>query len=150
VRKVPCAPSPPPGPCMQAWRISWGSLRTMSSSVSKKIHGRVRSWAPKGFAAEHVTESGTFVNPPSWDSHVDRGMWEQFQLIRTRESWERPEMDDPAHTGPPAVVDADVGAMQNPPSSLYTTWTSHASFFTSMHGVNVLSDPVWSERCSPV
>lgn len=30
------------------------------------------------------------------------------------------------------------------------TWVNHCTFFVSVDGVNMLTDPIWSDRCSPV
>ena len=45
--------------------------------------------------------------------------------------------------GPPPVTRA-------PEGSLYITPVGHATFLIQMDGVNILTDPIWSERCSPV
>ncbi len=45
--------------------------------------------------------------------------------------------------GPPPVARA-------PEGSLYVTPVGHATFLIQMDGVNILTDPMWSERCSPV
>ena len=45
--------------------------------------------------------------------------------------------------GPPPVARAAEG-------SLYITPVGHATFLIQMDGVNILTDPMWSERCSPI
>ncbi len=30
------------------------------------------------------------------------------------------------------------------------TWVNHCTFFVSIDGINMLTDPIWSDRCSPV
>jgi L-ascorbate metabolism protein UlaG (beta-lactamase superfamily) len=45
--------------------------------------------------------------------------------------------------GPPPVTRA-------PEGSLYITPVGHATFLIQLDGVNILTDPIWSERCSPV
>ncbi len=45
--------------------------------------------------------------------------------------------------GPPPVARA-------PEGSLYVTPVGHATFLIQLDGVNILTDPMWSERCSPV
>ena len=37
-----------------------------------------------------------------------------------------------------------------PNGSLYVTPVGHATFLIQMDGVNILIDPIWSERCSPL
>jgi L-ascorbate metabolism protein UlaG (beta-lactamase superfamily) len=45
--------------------------------------------------------------------------------------------------GPPPVT-------RVPEGWLYITPVGHATFLIQMDGVNILTDPMWSERCSPV
>jgi len=59
-----------------------------------------------------------------------------------------------AHTSPEhgldvAPIHPDVFATP-PPSGLRVTWFGHASTLVEIDGVRVLTDPVWSERTSPV
>jgi L-ascorbate metabolism protein UlaG (beta-lactamase superfamily) len=37
-----------------------------------------------------------------------------------------------------------------PEGSLYVTPVGHGTFLIQMDGVNILTDPIWSERCSPL
>jgi hypothetical protein len=37
-----------------------------------------------------------------------------------------------------------------PEGSSYVTAVGHATFLIQMDGLNILTDPIWSERCSPV
>ena len=49
------------------------------------------------------------------------------------------------------VVTPDVDSLRNPPSDEpLLTWLGHAAFLLQYCGVNVLADPICSERCSPV
>jgi L-ascorbate metabolism protein UlaG (beta-lactamase superfamily) len=41
-------------------------------------------------------------------------------------------------------------AIQPDPSDLTATLVGHATFLLQFAGLNILTDPVWSERCSPV
>lgn len=45
--------------------------------------------------------------------------------------------------GPPPVTRA-------PEGSIHVTPVGHATFLIQMDGLNILTDPIWSERCSPV
>jgi L-ascorbate metabolism protein UlaG (beta-lactamase superfamily) len=45
--------------------------------------------------------------------------------------------------GPPPVTRA-------PEGSLYITPVGHATFLIQLDGINILTDPMWSERCSPI
>jgi L-ascorbate metabolism protein UlaG (beta-lactamase superfamily) len=35
-------------------------------------------------------------------------------------------------------------------SDLHVTWVNHATFLIQTENVNILTDPIWSQRCSPV
>ncbi len=53
----------------------------------------------------------------------------------------------------PEVNDATPGtapATRVPKGSLSITPVGHATFLIQMDGINILTDPIWSERCSPV
>src|SRR6185437_9638475 len=52
---------------------------------------------------------------------------------------------------PPGPFKTDVSAYRTPPESgLRVTWMGHSSLFVEIDGANVLIDPVWDERASPV
>jgi N-acyl-phosphatidylethanolamine-hydrolysing phospholipase D len=64
-------------------------------------------------------------------------------LSRTFERW-------PARGTPPAVLvndGADLRANGHAPT---LSWIGHATFLVQLAGVNILTDPIWSERASPV
>lgn len=51
----------------------------------------------------------------------------------------------------PGPFKTDVSVFQKPPvSGLRVTWLGHSSLFVEIDGINVLIDPVWDERASPV
>ncbi|CAI8162579.1 MAG: Uncharacterised protein [Pseudidiomarina mangrovi] len=58
-----------------------------------------------------------------------------------REIAEQPELV------PSQPVDLD--ALVNPPSQAQITWLGHATFLLQYRGINVLTDPILSERASP-
>jgi L-ascorbate metabolism protein UlaG (beta-lactamase superfamily) len=49
----------------------------------------------------------------------------------------------PSEPGPAPERRVDDGRLR-------VTWINHASLLVQMDGVNILTDPIWSERCSPV
>lgn len=60
----------------------------------------------------------------------------------------KPSADEFLHAFP--VRPLDTARLKNPPQDgVQCTWMSHASVLVQMDGVNVLTDPVWSARCSP-
>jgi L-ascorbate metabolism protein UlaG (beta-lactamase superfamily) len=59
---------------------------------------------------------------------------------RRPERWPR-WIDDPSQPGPPAGLT---------PHQIATTFIGQSTFLLQMNGVNVLTDPVWSDRASPL
>lgn len=63
---------------------------------------------------------------------------------------EAPALDLAAGTTPPQPVAPDLNAIAAPDGGRLTlTWIGHATFLIQLAGVNVLTDPVFSERASP-
>jgi len=49
------------------------------------------------------------------------------------------------------VIETNWEAINNPPADqLQVTWIGHSTFLVQIDGLNFLTDPVWSDRCSPV
>jgi N-acyl-phosphatidylethanolamine-hydrolysing phospholipase D len=92
-------------------------------------------------------EGGRFVNPWPVDDETGRGPRAllRWQFDRLRHG--RPPNPEPGAipTARPAVALPRAGA-----GELRLTWVGHATFLIQVGGVNVLTDPVWSERASPV
>jgi L-ascorbate metabolism protein UlaG (beta-lactamase superfamily) len=76
----------------------------------------------------HNHESG-------WQSE---GSFLRWQLTRKPGPW-REWVDDPPGPKPPARVDG-----------LRVTFINHATTLIQIDGLNILTDPIWSDRCSPV
>jgi N-acyl-phosphatidylethanolamine-hydrolysing phospholipase D len=51
---------------------------------------------------------------------------------------------------PLAVVANDGSALRATPTSPTITWIGHATFLVQLGGVNFLTDPIWSQRTSPL
>lgn len=87
-----------------------------------------------------------FFNPSGDDDRIHvtkpadrvRFMWRQVFGDDTRPVW--PKHVDVAKGKPPATVSD--GAM-------LATWIGHASVLVQADGVNILTDPVWSDRAGP-
>ena len=58
----------------------------------------------------------------------------------------------PAHLRgrPLEVVRNDGRALRGPLATPLITWIGHSTFLVQLDGVNVLTDPIWSDRTSPV
>lgn len=68
------------------------------------------------------------------------GSFLKWQLNRERGVW-RDWVDAPPGPKPPERVEG---------GRLRVTFVNHATLLIQMDGVNILTDPIWSERCSPV
>ncbi|HZE22051.1 MAG TPA: MBL fold metallo-hydrolase [Desulfobaccales bacterium] len=50
-----------------------------------------------------------------------------------------------------AIITPDLVQLNRPdPAKIQVTWVGHSTFLIQMAGVNILTDPIWSERASPV
>jgi len=51
----------------------------------------------------------------------------------------------------PAYATPDLVRIQHPdPSKIQITWVGHTTFLIQVAGLNILTDPIWSNRASPV
>ncbi len=79
--------------------------------------------------------------PPGQEQKRSRSGWIWRWVFGT--DWpEWPEVMDVTPGVPPAT--------RVPKGSLSVTPVGHATFLIQMDGINILTDPIWSERCSPV
>ena len=70
------------------------------------------------------------------------GFKEMMKWMRNRERGSWTEIRDAEYGPAPAArIDGD---------SIVVTFVNHSTFLIQTHGVNILTDPVWSERASPV
>ena len=102
------------------------------------IGGILLSTRPyNGPVSDHF-DGKRFKNPSGVSA---KGFDDVIKYMRTREpdQWQQ----DPA---PPLLVGnlTDV-----PDDALQYTFVNHSTFFIQHGGVNLLTDPIWSERCSP-
>jgi N-acyl-phosphatidylethanolamine-hydrolysing phospholipase D len=94
----------------------------------------------------HHRPEGGYRNP--WPSAQLHGLKDflKWSLIERRRNPRRPDPDrasfvriDPAFTVP-----------RGDPEQLTLTWVGHTSFLIQLAGLNILTDPIWSQRASPV
>lgn len=90
--------------------------------------------------------SGGFKNPnPNFESkglsNVLVWQWERRKLTHSVNPIDYSEF--------PVLIN-DGLRLRNNESALSVTWIGHASTLIQMDGVNILTDPIWSDRCSPV
>jgi N-acyl-phosphatidylethanolamine-hydrolysing phospholipase D len=96
--------------------------------------------------AAHHRPGGGFQNP--WAPGAPHGFLDflKWTLIERRRNPRRLDPDPSTFTqAPPEFV-----VPRADPEQLTITWIGHTSFLVQIAGLNVLIDPVWSERASPV
>ena len=99
--------------------------------------------SPSAPRPSHHDPAGGFRNP--WPSAEPRGLRDFLRWMRTYER--RP---DPLRRGGlPTAVPAPV-LPRAPAHAVTLTWVGHSTFLVQIGGLNVLTDPMWSERASPV
>lgn len=82
----------------------------------------------KRFHNLQPTRHAGFLDMVKWLTNRDQGQWERWREIT------------PAAPPPRRVAGGE----------LRVTWVNHSTFLIQTENVNVLTDPIWSERCSPV
>jgi N-acyl-phosphatidylethanolamine-hydrolysing phospholipase D len=93
----------------------------------------------------HHQPGGGFRNP--WPTAESREAGGFLRWRRERRAQELPP-DPPASAFP--VAAPDVAYPAAPEHELRLTWVGHASFLVQIGGANILTDPHWSDRASPV
>jgi N-acyl-phosphatidylethanolamine-hydrolysing phospholipase D len=96
---------------------------------------------------EHHAPGGGFRNP--WPGGETKGFgavlrWAGSRAVK-RLRGERVEERSPLAVGPSAVVHP-----RQRDGSLRATWVGHSTVLLQLGAMNVLTDPVWSDRVSPV
>jgi N-acyl-phosphatidylethanolamine-hydrolysing phospholipase D len=51
----------------------------------------------------------------------------------------------------PVYAEPDLARIKNPdPAKIQLTWVGHSTFLIQAAGMNILTDPIWSDRASPI
>jgi L-ascorbate metabolism protein UlaG (beta-lactamase superfamily) len=79
-----------------------------------------------------------FINPHGIRS---KGLWDLLKWMMSRDRGEWPELTDP-HIGPPPLE-------KLPNDQIRITFINHATTLIQINGLNILTDPIWSQRSSP-
>lgn len=112
------------------------------------LAGHVRANAA---APSHHAPGGGFRNPAAWNPRRESiGNLLKWQLgLGPKEPPLLPRHEVPAYR--PQSVTPDLTRIANPPADrIQVTWIGHATFLIQVAGRNFLTDPIFSERCSPV
>jgi N-acyl-phosphatidylethanolamine-hydrolysing phospholipase D len=100
----------------------------------------------RGSAPSHHVPGGGFRNPwPSSQLHGFRDFL-KWTLVERRRNPRRPDPDPSSFE----VLAPQFIKPRAAPDAVTLTWIGHSSFLLQLAGLNVLLDPVWSERASPV
>lgn len=110
----------------------------MSDGSRSEIPARLRSTRD---------ERGRFAIPWPMEDGPDRG-------LRDIARWYRDRMRHGVAPNPPegafVIAKPDAAAPRNDADELRMTWVGHATFLIQLAGINILTDPVWSRRASPI
>lgn len=95
---------------------------------------------------DHHRPGGGFRNP--WPFAEPHGFLDflRWSLIERQRNPRRPDPDPRSFM----LAAPDFIVPRAEPGTLTITWVGHTSFLVQMGGLNVLTDPMWSDRASPV
>lgn len=110
--------------------VSIGLIVTIGWLVSTPPYrGRVSDhFDGRRFRNSRATPHNDFRDAAKWATTRQRGFW-------------RPRRDEAPGAPPPTRVTAD---------QLRVTFVNHTTVLIQTPGLNILTDPIWSERCGPV
>ncbi len=92
----------------------------------------------------HRDPSGKFRNP--WPGASPHGLRDFLKWVSERRRTRRTLSSAPAF---PSAIPA-FSAPRAAPDDVIVTWVGHSSFLLQIGSTNILFDPIWSERASPV
>ncbi|KAG2207524.1 hypothetical protein INT47_004274 [Mucor saturninus] len=92
---------------------------------------------------EHHDGKG-FKNP--WPSFVSYGFLDAFKMFTTADT----SIMSAKPVDKPETVEINWNLLKQKDDHIHATWLGHACMFLQIKGFNVLLDPIFSDRCSPV
>lgn len=126
--------------------LAWAGVALLVAIVIAVIDG----WTAFGHRATGARRERMMRSPHWKDGHFENpeplvnDLWGSLMAAREPSPPRRP-----AGTLPTSTVDPKTFATA-PPSGLRVTWLGHSTTLVEIDGHRVLTDPVWSERISPV
>ena len=105
--------------------------------VAVAIERRFAAPHHRGPVSDHFDGRRFHNHQSGWQSE---GSFLKWQATKERGPW-REWIADPPGPPPPKRVEG---------GKLRVTFINHATTLIQMDGVNILTDPIWSDRCSPV
>jgi L-ascorbate metabolism protein UlaG (beta-lactamase superfamily) len=133
-----------------ALRLAVGTVSLATGGwVLRALHGAPAALGAQPTDIRGVAErsphyrDGVFVNlePASLNIGPDQGRSLLWEIITGLED-ARPSAEIPLETPEPRAFDAPAG-------HIAVSWFGHSTALLEIDGYRVLTDPVWSERCSP-
>ena len=100
---------------------------------------------PTHIPAAHHRPGGGFRNP--WPGAEVHG-FKDFLRWRFRERREHPLVPSPPYGSFPTRT-PEIVAPRAQPGYHAVTWIGHSTVLIQTAGINILTDPIWSERASP-
>lgn len=92
----------------------------------------------------HHSSVGGFINPWPTAQREPGGFWR----------WQRERRGRPRAPNPPPgalpLAPSEIAHPRAAEEELCVTWVGHATFLIQAGGLNLLTDPIWSRRASPV
>eukprot|EP01111_Echinosteliopsis_oligospora_P013446 TRINITY_DN4828_c0_g1_i1.p1 TRINITY_DN4828_c0_g1~~TRINITY_DN4828_c0_g1_i1.p1 ORF type:complete len:350 (-),score=78.01 TRINITY_DN4828_c0_g1_i1:27-1076(-) len=124
------------------------TISDISSSSASALPTPIQSPVIDSVPVEYRTtkEGGKYTIP--WGTQVQKGF---IDVIKWTATSTKPKFTEAELDKEHPVVPINWDKLRNPnPSSIQCTWIGHASMYVQMEGVNIMTDPVFSDRCSPV
>jgi N-acyl-phosphatidylethanolamine-hydrolysing phospholipase D len=139
-----CRPSLFAGPELALMTFLLGAKRRCAGMLLRVLTLAVCLAASGAVLAQGAprNEDGTFRNnyPHATTDFGDFLRWQS----------ERTELKEPPGGWRIPLVATDVAALRGPSTNPSVTWIGHATVFIRLAGKNILVDPIFSERASPV
>ena len=133
-----------------ALRLALGTVSLATGGwVLRALHGAPAALGAQPSDIRAVADrspnfrDGVFVNlePASFNIDTEEQRNILWELISSRNE-ARPAAEIPLHTPEPRAFEAPAG-------QIAVSWFGHSTALLEIDGYRVLTDPVWSERCSP-